>query len=315
MRIIAIGLLSFVAGLSPALALELQWPDGPNGVLPKATYFLPDNAKLEYDSLTFEDGTILVLSGHDFDLHIRNSLVINGTLTIRSFDPPGRADTAIAGGTGNPGTTYDRGPKSEGAGTSKDGTNGGAGGAGGTGTKGATGTDAGLITLSFDPKARASGNLVIANVGQDGGKGGTGGHGGLGGDGQQGGRGDDGGVLEVCPHGPGTGGKGGAGGSGGLGGDAGDGGRGGIILIQSGSKTVRDWIGASKLTIDGGKVGMVGDMGPNGAAGQPGYGGRGSHECQGKEAERMGLPADATVSLTQPASTSVPGAPGKIKSI
>lgn len=275
-----------------AYALDAyQWPSGPTATLPKGEFTLTDNIDLSYDKLTLSDGTIITTNAKEFKLLIRQELTIEGNAMIRSFAPTHVPDAPPQAATGDPGRSFERGPHTEGADVATKGNDGGQGLPGQTGTSGSTGDDGGFIILRFDPAAKAQGKLIVYNTGGIGGPGGAGGQGGPGGDGQQGGRGDDGPVD--CAHGPGNGGNGGTGGPGGLGGRGGDGGRGGTIILQSGSKSINDWLETADLFVDGGTPGQPGLGGKGGEPGEPGFGGRGSHHCQGKEADRMGKPGQA----------------------
>lgn len=307
-------LVSFVLTSTSAYALDPpNWPSGPVAVLPKGEFTLLEDTSLTYDKLTLSDGTIITTNGKDYDLLIRQELVIQGNAIIRSFPPTRVPSAAPEAAMGGPGRSYDRGPNTEGAPVATKGNDGGQGLPGQTGMPGANGEDAGFITLRFEPGAKGQGKLVIRNHGGVGGPGGKGGQGGPGGDGQQGGRGEDG-VVD-CASGPGNGGNGGNGGPGGLGGRGGDGGRGGTIVLQAASKTIEDWIESAELFVDGGTPGQPGPGGRGGNPGQPGYGGRGSHRCQGKEADRMGAPGQPGKNETAGLSGANKGPNGRIKKL
>jgi hypothetical protein len=272
--------------LSSARALEpAKWPSGPVAKLPKGEYILSEDTTLQYDAISFEDGTVVTTAGHDFDLTVRQALTIDGTLTIRSFAPSDKPSKPASISKASDGRSYDRGPATEGATAAADGENGSSAAPGLSGMKG---FDAGIVMLRFDANASVTGKLIVRNLGGEGGTGGDGGQGGNGGNGQQGGRGKDG--PFDCASGPGTGGRGGNGGNGGPGGQGGPGGRGGLIVLQSTSSVTSSWLATVEMDISGGPGGQQGGGGAGGLAGLPGYGGRGSHHCQGKEADRMGAP-------------------------
>ncbi|ANY85539.1 hypothetical protein BB934_45815 (plasmid) [Microvirga ossetica] len=315
-------LLAFLFVSTSSYALDLpKWPSGPVAVLPKGEFVISEDTTLSYDKLTVPDGTIITTNGNDFDLQIRQELIIQGSTVIRSFAPTHVPDAPPQAATGGPGRSYERGPNTEGATVATKGNDGGQGMPGQTGQPGVAGDDAGFITLRFDPGARADGRLIVRNTGGIGGIGGVGGQGGPGGDGQQGGRGKDG--IVDCASGPGNGGNGGDGGPGGLGGRGGDGGRGGTIVVQTsapanpppGSMTILDWLQTVEMSVDGGTPGQPGPGGKGGNPGQPGYGGRGSHHCQGKEADRMGAPGKPGKNETAGLSGANKGPNGRIKKL
>ncbi|MGH0275919.1 hypothetical protein NKZ35_25375 [Sinorhizobium meliloti] len=289
-----------------------SWPSGPNAVLPKGEYVLTGDTELAYDSITFSDRTVISTSGYEFDLQIRQSLNIEGTLTVRSYAPtqipPQIAAVTEVGARGAP--HFHRGPDIQGdAPTEQDGAVGGQGGRGKSGAEGTNGFDAGVITLRFEPAAKASGKLVVLNVGGKGGTGGKGGKGGPGGDGQQGGRCE---AFNIQSE-PGRGGTGGSGGPGGLGGRGGDGGRGGHILIRVGSKEIEDWLKTAELRVVGGDPGETGPGGPGGDPGQPGFGGRGAQLCAGKVGEKIGQPGSPGADETKGLDGAAEGMNGIVK--
>lgn len=276
-------ILLVATGLCTAGAAALpspSWPPGRNGILPQAEYVLQGNTRLSYNSLTFADGTIITTSGYDFDLEIKNSLSIEGTLLVRAYPPdrmPPQPAAVGMGAKGNPHFVY-RGPDAySDAAVRRDGLAGGAGERGPYGITGTNGRDAGAITLRFEPAATAKGKLVIHNVGGTGGAGGPGGKGGPGGDGQQGGRCDR--LVFESGNEPGRGGVGGQGGPGGFGGRGGDGGRGGLTVIKLGSNDIEKWLRSVESSVAGGEPGKAGPGGPGGDPGQPGFGGRGNAGC------------------------------------
>ena len=293
MRWMAPAVLTLLASVSAHAQTKplppASWPDKPTATLPRGEYVLTGDTTISYDSITFIDGTIITTSGYEFDLTINDELDIQGKLTIRSYAPtqvppaPPAITEVAARGTPH----FHRGPDAQGdAPEQQDGAAGGRGERGETGTTGATGYDAQWITLRFEPGSKATGDLVILNVGGKGGPGGAGGKGGPGGDGQQGGRCQ----AYNFESEPGHGGPGGPGGPGGFGGRGGDGGQGGQILIKLGSEDVEDWLKTVEMSVAGGEPGQPGSGGPGGDPGQPGYGGRGAQLCAGKVGEYMGGP-------------------------
>lgn len=156
------------------------------------------------------------------------------------------------------------------------GTRGNKGNDGAEGQPGHPGKDAAQVTI-ISPGV-VSGNVIIRNVGMNGGNGGAGDQGGQGGPGQRGGQGRMN-YIDVlgrrvptdCECGGAWGGPPGRGGDGGAGGPPGDGGKGGNIIVRAGD--------ASRLTINadvkGGLQGEPGEVGQAGLPGAPGDGGRG----------------------------------------
>ncbi|ANY85540.1 hypothetical protein BB934_45820 (plasmid) [Microvirga ossetica] len=286
-----------VTSLCAARAAELpppSWPPSRNGILPRAEYVLQGDTTLSYDGLSFEDGTIITTQGYDFDLEIRQSLEIKGTLIIRSFPDDRLPPQPAAAGTGRRGHPHFGAPgpyPAADAADREDGMAGGTGERGPTGIPGADGFDARAVTLRFGPAATMTGKLVIRNVGGTGGTGGPGGIGGPGGNGQRGGKcAPDPGRGPAWPSFddlPGRGGPAGQGGPGGFGGRGGDGGRGGMIVIQARSKGAHEWLITVELSVAGGEPGKIGPGGSGGNAGQPGPGGPAGELCSSK-VERIG---------------------------
>ncbi len=251
------------------------------------------------DRLTAQDGATVITNSNPFTIFVDGALDIQGTLTIRSFDPSLMQFLSLKPPRGIDGIGFNPGPGSSGSGPSVPGRDGGAGQQGEPGSKGANGRDAGSVTLTL--LGRASGKLRILNNGGAGTIGGPGGDGGNGGSGEQGGVATPQrvvfGIAAGCKAGPGHGGDGGNAGNGGPGGPGGDGGNGGPILVTA-------FGDASDLSVlyslSGGPPGAGGPGGSPGQPGQPGFGGRGAPGCEGRVTERRG----------RPGSTGTPGPPG-----
>jgi hypothetical protein len=132
----------WAALLSTASAHALsqpEWPTGPAAKMPKAEYVLQGDTKLEYDSLAFADGTIITTEGHELDLHIRQSLTINGRLLIRAFSPSDVPPKPSLVAKAAKGTSHDPGPETEGPAVASNGADGGTGARGNTGNPGLPG--------------------------------------------------------------------------------------------------------------------------------------------------------------------------------
>ncbi len=237
---------------------------------------------LRYRSLRIADGTVIETNGHALTLTVDRNLVVDGSATIRSFDPTKALDPAPPPPRPGPdGATFDPGPNTEGAPDAGDGANGGDGQPGSTGLTGLEGRNAAAIILRVGGGAR--GKLTIVNDGGTGGIGGFGGSGGNGGNGQQGGRGKP--AFIGCEKGGGSGGKGGNAGVGGAGGPGGSGGRGGTIDIRISDTSDALLVRARAFS---GSAGPTGQPGAAGTPGGPGFGGRGSRGCRGEETNRRG---------------------------
>ena len=251
-------------------------------------------ASLHYRSLRIATDTVIETNGNSFTLTVDRNLIVEGSLTLRSFDPARAPEGAPAAPTAaQSGASYDPGPATEGPPNSSDGAKGGDGDTGKTGTAGNSGRDAGPIVILIG--GRALGSLAILNSGGKGGIGGFGGNGGNGGDGQQGGRGTP--AFIGCAKGGGRGGNGGIAGAGGLGGAGGSGGRGGSILIKVAYQSDDFLVTADSLS---GEDGNSGETGAPGKPGRAGFGGRGSGGCQGEETNRMGQPGTIAPPVTHP---------------
>ncbi|TWB62908.1 hypothetical protein FBZ94_103607 [Bradyrhizobium sacchari] len=247
--------------------------------IPKIKITFSKDAELTLDTLSLADGAIIEIGTAHLKLRVRD-LKIEGRATIRTFDPGFVPQKPATAPTGEPGTSYNPGPATEGRCPACVGRPGGNGADGYAGTQGVAGQKGGYVTLQISEAM--IGELSIDTRGQDGGPGGDGGNGGAGGVGEQGGRAQSG-VLD-CSTGPGYGGRGGAGGDGGRGGGGGNGGDGGVIVLQV-PLAARPLI---KATSEGGLGGEDGLPGHGGLGGEGGFGGRGDRLCQGREIDRKG---------------------------
>jgi hypothetical protein len=214
------------------------------------------NQTLVFDA---QYGGDLILNGQDLVIYADKVEVI-GTVTIRPYT----ADSApsASSGVGAPGDPGGPGGESS---------PGGGGGQGQIGPTGQAGSRAGDIVLGIK-SLTGTGKLVVAPIGQAGGRGGQGGRGG------DAGRGGDGHNRDGCNmfcgncNSPTNGGTGGRGGDGGPGGTGGAGGPGGVITYTDSLHAALD---AGRLKFDlapaagglGGPGGPPGNGGPGGGMG------------------------------------------------
>lgn len=242
-------------------------------------------------SLVLKPGSIIVVNDKSH-ISIERDLVVedNARIVARSSLEP-RRPAAPTPSPASRGTSYDRGPDTDGPGNASSGRKGGDGLPGTDGTNGASGSNAPAVTISVGRQFTIAGQLAIQLDGQNGQDGGNGGDGGPGGDGEQGGRAIPGQPLG-CASGPGNGGSGGSGELGGFGGFAGKGGDGGNLHIRVPKDKIQALTSlvGTKLVISAkaGVGGVTGSSGATGAVGQFGWGGRGAVGCEGRVQERKG---------------------------
>ncbi|MBZ9603106.1 hypothetical protein [Phyllobacterium chamaecytisi] len=205
-----------------------------------------------------------------FGLAIEAAEIESANTHIVSFDEGGGIAPPVANGSNGADGDNGRGEGQSGEG----------GATGGDGATGMPGRSAGEISL----QAKVfRGQMVVDNLGQNGGRGGDGGTGGRGGDGSKGASAVTG--IFDCRRGPGRGGDGGSGGKGGNGGNAGSGGMAGTVRLEFDQSDPAATVEVKSL---GGSQGAPGLGGSGGNGGRPGAEGNTSGFCG--SAGRSGQP-------------------------